>query len=150
MVRIPPVRPDRRPGYGDQVQIPGYRMPRPASRPDRETTASFDRLLDVALDHGPDRSIRTSSCSSPANPMIRSSSAPSCGVRRHRRDLADVLREPGPSRPPDAAGECQYRIRSADQLSAPHYFFSISRSALEQQPWRCGTVHLLPADSFET
>lgn len=31
----------------------------------------------------------------------------------------------------------------------PHYFFSISQSALEQRPWRDGIVYLLPADSFE-
>jgi hypothetical protein len=35
------------------------------------------------------------------------------------------------------------------QLSDPYYFFSISRPALEQQPWRTGTVYFLPADSFE-
>jgi hypothetical protein len=35
-------------------------------------------------------------------------------------------------------------------LSGPYYFFSISRPALEQQPWRTGTVYILPADSFES
>lgn len=42
------------------------------------------------------------------------------------------------------------RIGSGDQLSGPHYFFSISEWALKQQPWRSGTVYLLPADTFET
>lgn len=31
----------------------------------------------------------------------------------------------------------------------PYYFFSISRSALVQRPWRAGVVYLLPADSFD-
>ena len=34
-------------------------------------------------------------------------------------------------------------------LSEPHYFFSIDRLALERDPWRTGTVYLLPADTFE-
>jgi hypothetical protein len=35
------------------------------------------------------------------------------------------------------------------QPSDPYYFFSISRPALAQQPWRAGTVYILPAGSFE-
>jgi len=30
----------------------------------------------------------------------------------------------------------------------PYYFFSISKAALAQQPWRTGTVYLLPPASF--
>jgi len=30
----------------------------------------------------------------------------------------------------------------------PHYYFSISRGALEQQPWRTGYVYLLPPQTF--
>ena len=30
----------------------------------------------------------------------------------------------------------------------PHYYFSISRAALAQRPWRTGYVYLLPADTF--
>lgn len=37
--------------------------------------------------------------------------------------------------PPDAPGE-------------PYYFFSISQSARVHQPWRAGTVYILPRDSF--
>jgi hypothetical protein len=39
------------------VEIPAYWLPRPEFRPDRETTAAFDRLLDQALARGPDRPI---------------------------------------------------------------------------------------------
>ncbi|NGN62823.1 hypothetical protein G5C51_02755 [Streptomyces sp. A7024] len=38
---------------------------------------------------------------------------------------------------------------SSGQLGDPHYYFSISARALKQQPWRAGTVYLLPADTFE-
>jgi hypothetical protein len=34
-------------------------------------------------------------------------------------------------------------------VEGSYYFFSISRSALDQQPWRDGIVYLLPAASFE-
>lgn len=38
---------------------------------------------------------------------------------------------------------------AAGQVSEPRYVFSISRPALRQQPWRKGTVYLLPGDTFE-
>lgn len=42
------------------------------------------------------------------------------------------------------------RLSSGDgRLSEPRYFFSISRQVLEQQPWRAGTVYLLPAAGFQ-
>jgi hypothetical protein len=43
-------------------------------------------------------------------------------------------------------------IRLADatgRVSEPSYVFSISQSALRQQPWRTGIVYLLPSDTFE-
>lgn len=42
-------------------------------------------------------------------------------------------------------------IRLADQtgqIHGPYYFFSISREALAGQPWRTGTVYLLPRSTF--
>lgn len=44
-------------------------------------------------------------------------------------------------------------VRLADamgQLYGPYYVFSISQSALPQQPWRTGTVYLLPRNTFIT
>jgi len=32
--------------------------------------------------------------------------------------------------------------------AAPHYYFSIGRDALQEQPWRDGYLYLLPADTF--
>ena len=42
-------------------------------------------------------------------------------------------------------------VRLADEtgtLHGPYYFFSISQTALPSQPWRTGTVYLLPRSPF--
>jgi hypothetical protein len=44
-------------------------------------------------------------------------------------------------------------IRLADgggALQGPYYMFSVSRLALPKQPWRTGTVYLLPRKTFTT
>jgi hypothetical protein len=38
---------------------------------------------------------------------------------------------------------------SADQLSLPMYFFSISHSVLLQKPWGEGVIYILPREPFE-
>ena len=162
------------------MQLPAYWLPRPASRPDSETRASFDRLLDQALDRGPDQ------------PIDYRLDAPKWQFLCHAADRADVvlhgsgdsdIEQFEPRQPADtldfsnqravfAASDgiwpmyyaildrerhpammlCNSCIRIASGtglLGDPYYFFSISRPALEQQPWRVGTVYLLPADSFE-
>ena len=43
---------------------------------------------------------------------------------------------------------CIILLGSRGRPGAPHYYFSISRHALPQRPWRSGYVYLLPADSF--
>jgi len=35
-----------------------------------------------------------------------------------------------------------------DDLGESHYYFSVSRQALDRQPWRTGYLYLLPADTF--
>lgn len=37
---------------------------------------------------------------------------------------------------------------AAGSLSGPYYFFSVSQSARPHQPWRSGTVYLLPRTTF--
>ena len=44
-------------------------------------------------------------------------------------------------------------VRLADEtgtLHGPYYVFSVSQTALPSQPWRTGTVYLLPRSSFMT
>jgi hypothetical protein len=43
---------------------------------------------------------------------------------------------------------CVRLVDEAGQVSEPYYVFSISHSVLPQQPWRRGTVYLLPGDTF--
>jgi hypothetical protein len=43
---------------------------------------------------------------------------------------------------------CIQLVDEAGQVSEPRYVFSISESALRQQPWRRGMVYLLPGDTF--
>jgi hypothetical protein len=43
---------------------------------------------------------------------------------------------------------CIRLVNESGQVSEPRYVFSISQDALRQQPWRKGTVYLLPADTF--
>lgn len=43
------------------------------------------------------------------------------------------------------------RIKDASgQVAGPFYFFSVSRAALAQRPWREGSVYLLPRETFIT
>ncbi len=44
---------------------------------------------------------------------------------------------------------CIRLVDEAGQASEAHYVFSISKQALQQQPWRNGVVYLLPKDTFE-
>lgn len=43
---------------------------------------------------------------------------------------------------------CARLEEPSGRLGDPHYYFSITRAALEQQPWRPGYVYLLPAETF--
>lgn len=44
---------------------------------------------------------------------------------------------------------CIRVIEATGQAGEPRYFFSISRKALSQQPWRTGVVYLLSRATFE-
>ncbi len=43
---------------------------------------------------------------------------------------------------------CIRLVDEAGTVSEPWYVFSISQAALRQQPWRIGTVYLLPGNTF--
>jgi hypothetical protein len=45
---------------------------------------------------------------------------------------------------------CVTLADEAGALHGPYYVFSVSESALPGQPWRTGTVYLLPRDTFIT
>jgi hypothetical protein len=50
--------------------------------------------------------------------------------------------------PMATSNACIRLVDEAGQVSEPRYVFSISHSALRQQPWRKGMVYLLPGDTF--
>ena len=50
--------------------------------------------------------------------------------------------------PMATSNACIRLVDEAGQVSEPRYVFSISQSALRQQPWRKGMVYLLPGDTF--
>ncbi|KOG42472.1 hypothetical protein [Streptomyces resistomycificus] len=164
------------------MQLPAYWMPRPASAPDRATTAAFDRLLDEALGRGPGRPVDYQldapkwqflcHAAERSGIVLHGSGDPDIG-RFEPRQPADTL-EFSNRRAVFAATDgiwpmyyaildrdrhptmtlCNACIRIASpnslDFSDPYYFFSISRPALDRQPWRVGTVYLLPADTFES
>ena len=43
---------------------------------------------------------------------------------------------------------CILLMDADDPRGLPYYYFSITRSALQEQPWRTGYVYLLPAETF--
>ena len=50
--------------------------------------------------------------------------------------------------PMATSNACIRLVDDTGQISEPCYVFSISHTALRQQPWRIGTVYLLPGETF--
>lgn len=160
------------------MHLPAYWLPRPEARPDRATVASFDRLLGEARDRGPDRAIDyqlaapkwqfLSYAADHGGVVLHGSGDPS--IERFEPRQPDDTLEFSSRRAIFAATDgiwpmyyaildrehhpmmlCNSCIRMCfdRRMSDPYYFFSISRPALQLQPWRTGTVYLLSADTFE-
>ena len=160
------------------MNLPAYWLPRPEGQLDSATLTSFDRLLRQALDRGPGRPIdyRLDApkwqflCYAVDHGLVLHGSGDPGIERFEPRQPDDALefsnrcavfaaidgiwpmyyaildRERHPMM---LCNSCM-RICAGGRTSDPYYFFSISRQALERQPWRTGTVYLLPADTFET
>jgi len=52
-------------------------------------------------------------------------------------------------RVPSVTNACVRLADATGNVSPPRYVFSISNSALPDQPWHAGTVYVLPGDTFE-
>jgi hypothetical protein len=161
------------------VEIPAYWLSRPDVRPDPQLTASFDQLLDEALARGPehpldyrlaapkwrflchtaerggmvlhgsgDPGITEFEPRQPGDDLEFSNRlavfAATDGIWPIFYAILDRVRHP-------SANMCNgcFRLGSPTRHGDSRYFFSISAPVLAQQPWREGTVYLLPADSFE-
>ena len=53
-------------------------------------------------------------------------------------------------RVPSVANACIRLTDATGTQHGPYYVFSVSQSALPSQPWRTGTVYLLPRNTFTT
>ncbi len=51
--------------------------------------------------------------------------------------------------PMSLTNACIRAVTPTGEASSPFYFFSISRAALQQQPWHSGMVYILPRATFE-
>ncbi len=150
-------------------------MPRPGPAPDDATRAAFDRLLDETLLAGPTEFVdyRLTApkwqflchVADRRGFVLHGTGDPDIAVFEPRQ--SDDIDEFGNRRAVYAASDglwpMYFAILDRDRYpmgltngciqvvgtEGSYYFFSISRSALDQQPWRDGVVYLLPADTFE-
>lgn len=160
------------------MQLPDYWMPRPTARLDDAMRAAFDQLLTDAQARGPNAVIDYSLAApkwqflcyaaEQHNLALHGSGDASITIFEPRQ--ANDLNEFGNQKAVYAAADgiwamffaildrdhypmtisngCIRLVDSAGQVSDPVYIFSISQTALLEQPWRTGTVYLLPRKSF--
>lgn len=156
--------------------LPAYWMPRPASEPDQETASAFDKLLDQAVEEGPGQPIDYRLAAPKWQFLCHA--ADQAGFVLHGTGNSGITSfEPRQPTDPSEFGGRRAVFAAMDGIwpmyfaivdrdgypmtlvngcirvneghEGPFYFFSITRSALGRQPWREGTVYLLPADGFE-
>jgi hypothetical protein len=166
------------PRYRNRVELPAYWLVQPGPPPDAETESAFDRLLDEALERGPGHAIdyRLAAprwqflCHAARHGWLLHGSGEADIDRFDPRQPADQSAFGG-RRAVFAAADGIWPIYFAildrdrhpmvlvnscislsgpdGQTVGPYYFFSITATALEQEPWREGMVYLLPAAGFE-
>lgn len=157
------------------MDLPDYWVPRPAPGPDARTVAEFDRTLADAVSDGPARFIDYRLAAPKWQFLCHA--ADRAGFVLHGTGEENItLFEPRQPEDISEFGNRRAVFAAADGIwpmyfaildrerydiglvnacihlsdgRGPYYFFSISRSALEQRPWRKGIVYLLPADGFE-
>ena len=158
------------------MELPDYWMPRPEPTPDAATRAEFDRLLEEAGAAGPDRFIDYRLAAPKWQFLCHA--ADSGGFVLHGTGKPDItIFEPRQSNDVGEFGNRKAVYAASDGLwpmyfaildrdrydiglvnacirlggreGPSYYYFSITDSVLEQQPWRDGIVYLLPAETFE-
>jgi len=157
------------------MELPDYWMPRPGPAPDAATRAEFDRLLDGSLLAGPDDFIDYRLATPKWQFLCHA--ADRGGFVLHGTGNADItVFEPRQSNDVGEFGNRSAVYAASDGLwpmyfaildrdrydiglvnaciritgmQESYYYFSITASVLQQQPWRTGVVYLLPGDSFE-
>lgn len=161
------------------MEMPPYFAPRPAPEPTRDTLAAFERLFAATVERGagtlidytlpaPKWQFLCYLCDhqpivlhGSGRPDIRefeprqSNDVAEFGNRRAVYAASDGIwplyfavmdRDGGVT---SLVNSC-VRVLGADgSRSGPYYFFSINADALPRQPWRDGTIYLLPRHTFE-
>ncbi len=162
------------------MQLPDYWLTRPAPPPAAATRAAFDHLLAEAERRGPNTQLEYTlaapkwqflcHAADQHGLAMHGSGEPAIEVFEPRQ--ANDLNEFGNRKAVYAAADGLWAmyfaiidrdrypmslnnacIRLADAagvMGEPLYVFSISQTALQHQPWRTGTVYLLPRATFET
>lgn len=161
------------------METPPYFLPRPATEPDAETIAAFERLYAAAVARGAGAVI-SYTLSAPKwqflcylcdhKPILLHGSG-QAGIEEFEPRQSNDVKEFGNRRAVYAASDgiwplyfavmdrdggvtslvngCMRVIGPDGIRGAPCYFFSINADALPRRPWRRGTIYLLPRHTFE-
>lgn len=157
------------------MDLPDYWMPRPGPAADADTIDEFDLLLQTSVERGPVTFIDYR-LTAPKWQFLCHAADTGNFVLHGTGDPGITLFEPRqPDDPDEFSGRravfaamdgiwpMYFAILDRDRYPigllnacirqsgdpASYYFFSITRSALEQRPFRDGVVYLLPSDGFE-
>lgn len=157
------------------MELPDYWMPRPGPNPDAATRAEFDRLLDEALLAGPDNFIdyRLAApkwqflchAADRGGIVLHGTGNPDITIfePRQSNDVGEFGNRSAIYAASDGLWPMYFAILDRDRydiglvnaciritgLEGSYYYFSITASVLEKQPWRNGIIYLLPGESFE-
>ncbi len=160
------------------MSLPDYWLQRPDPEPDEATRAAFDAVLDAALAAGGGPVIDYTlaapkwqflcHASDRRGLALHGSGQPDIAEFEPRQpsDLTDFGNQRAVYAAADGLWAMYFAIVDRDRydltltnacirlqdpagsVRGPYYFFSVSQSARPQQPWRRGTVYLLPSATF--
>lgn len=159
--------------------LPDYWLTRPAAGPDPATRAAFDQLLDTALEAADGRPIPYHLpapkwqfvCYAAERRALAWHGSGAADIAlfepRQSNDLTDFGNRKAVYAASDplwamffaivdrdryrmsVTNACVRLTDAAGQAHGPFYVFSVSRAVRPQEPWRTGTLYLLPRETFE-
>jgi hypothetical protein len=160
------------------MDVPAFLLPRPAMPGDAATLAGFERLYAAAIAaEGRELSYDLAApkwqflCYLADSRELLLHGSGDAGIERFEPRQSNDVNEFGDRKAVYAASDGLWPMYFAildrvcypmslinssmrfelggGRRSEPYYFFSISRQALAQRPWRNGTIYLLPRAGFE-
>lgn len=160
------------------MNLPDYWLQRPGPEPDEAARRAFDALLDEAAARGPGALIEYALaaprwqflCHAAERRELALHGSGNPAIAEFEPRQSNDLNEFGNQRAVYAAADgiwamffaivdrdryalsitnaCIRLEDAAGRVSEPRYLFSVSQAARPQQPWRTGTVYLLPRATF--